>query len=89
MKVSYVGNQVKENWDGTKTVDTKSGRFAVVACTSKENAIAEVRVNKMIKLGYDSPNEFGDPDESFYWFTIEDREDYKQFMKDWKSTRQA
>lgn len=87
MRVSYVGNQVKENWDGTRTIDTESGRFAVITCTAKEVAKAEVRVNKMVKLGYDSPNEFGDPEESNFWFTIEDQEEYKQFMKDWKSTK--
>lgn len=89
MRVSYIGNQIKKNWDGTKTIDIKSGRFAVVTCTSKEITVAEIRVNKMIELGYDSPNEFGDPDESFYWFSIEDQEEYKQFMKDWISTKQA
>lgn len=88
MKVSYVGNQVKENWDGTRTIDTKSGCFAVVTCTTKEVATVESRIGKMIELGYDYPNGFGDSEESNYWFTIEDKEEYKQFMKDWKSTRQ-
>ncbi len=87
MRVSYVGNQVKEDWDGTKTIDTESGRFAVVNCTTKEVAMTEIRIYKMVELGYDYPNGFGDSDESNYWFSIEDKEEYKQFMKDWKSTK--
>ncbi len=90
MKVTYVGNTFKEDIYGNKVVDTESGRFAVIYCKAKENSMAaQSRVNKMIDLGYDSPDEFGDPEESSYWFNIEDHEEYQQFMKDWKSTKHA
>lgn len=87
MKVTYIGKQLIENWDGTRHYDAKSEPAAQITFNIKEYDKAMVRINKLESLGWKTSGSFRNDDDFDYYYPLDSKEEYKDFMIDWKSTK--
>ena len=82
MRVEYLGEDRGEKIDGIWIRKPCRYRFAIVGWTPKEEADAQEMVRMMYEIGWDY-----DGYDECAWFPVEDRDEYRVFMDDWKEAK--